>query len=159
MEALHLPGKAKQTALRIRRTHTVHIILIVQGRPQKHGLSQSLGNISRGFLVAEIAVDDHHRVHFFLLEAFHYLGGGGIVKHQVFVANALVIHKGHVLIRKILFYVLGKPLASLLGRVPGEERSPGAVGGVAAHCHKADLYFIIQHFSILLAVFLYCSIA
>lgn len=61
MIPLHLSGNTEQPALGVGGPHAVHIVFVIQRRPEKYWFSNSPGDIRRSLLVTEITVDDEDR--------------------------------------------------------------------------------------------------
>ena len=61
MIPLHLSGNTEQPALGVGGPHAVHIVFVIQRRPEKYWFSNSPGDIRRSLLVTEITIDDEDR--------------------------------------------------------------------------------------------------
>ena len=145
VKTLELTGYTEQSALGVGRTHAVHIVFIVQRRPQKHRLAERFRDVRRRFLVAEITVDDENGVHLLGTKPLHRLCRRGVVKHQILDADSFCVHKGDLVGGKMLLDVLHKAMPTLLRGIPRQKRAAGAVGRVAAHRQQADLDRILLH--------------
>ena len=145
METLELTGHAEKSALGVGRPHTVHIVFIVQRRPQKHRFPEHLRNVRRRLLVAEVAVDDENGVHLLGAEPLHRLCRRGVIEHQILDADPLGVHEGDLVGGKMLLDVLHKAMPTLLCGIPCQKSPAGTVGRVAAHRQQSDLNRILLH--------------
>ena len=145
VKPLQLPRHAEQPALRVGRAHSVRIVFVIQRCPQKDRLAERLCDIRRRFLVSEIAVDDHHRVHILPAKPLNDRLRTRRVKNQVMVSQSALIGKADVTVCKVAFDVINVLFLPLFGGIPGQKRSARAVCGVAPHGDKTDFYPIVKH--------------
>ena len=143
VEPLQLAADAEQAALAVGVAGAVRQEAGIDGRPDADGLAHAPGYLRRDLFIAEVGVDDEHRVHLFLIEPLDHLFRVRFAVHHIHGIDALEIDKADVFGSKVLLDIFHGRAAALFSFFPVKDAGTGS--DVAAHGRQTDFYVVIQH--------------
>ena len=152
VEPLQLAAHAEQAALAVGVAGAVRQEAGVDGRPDADGLAHAPGHLRGDLFVAEVGVDDEHRVHLFLIEPLDDLFRVRFAVHHIDGIDALEVNEADVLRSKVLLDVFHGRTAAFFRLFPVKDARTGS--DVAAHGCQTNLHLIIQHGKALFPIYL-----
>lgn len=109
---------AEQAALAVGVAGAVRQEAGIDGCPDADGLAHAPGYLRRDLFIAEVGVDDEHRVHLFLIEPLDHLFRVRFAVHHIHGIDALEIDKADVFGSKVLLDIFHGCAAALLQLFP-----------------------------------------